>query len=95
MKMDMSAKPDDCEPTNEGNYSQEQLEDMLEDYINAKKIEADPKLFAMLKDFAMSKNKMTEELFKAGPNKPPAKSLKDLKSKYNDMVMEDDGETNL
>lgn len=66
MKMDMSAKPmdDDMEETNEGAYSQEQLDCMLKNYIEAKKIEADPALFAMVKDYALSKNKMVEEMFK-------------------------------
>jgi hypothetical protein len=73
--------------TNEGNYDQEQLECMLKYYIQAKKIEADPKVFAMVKDYAMSKNKMVEELFKAGENKSEVKSLKDLKKKYNDKMM--------
>lgn len=88
MKMDMSAKPtgDDMPEANEGTYDQEHLECMLEQYVAAKKIEADPKLLATLKDYAMSKNKMVEELFADGPNKAPAKSLKDLKSKYNSMV---------
>lgn len=68
MKMDMSAKPmdDDMEETNEGTYSQEQLDCMLKNYIEAKKIEADPTLFAMVKDYALSKNKMVEEMFKDG-----------------------------
>lgn len=89
MKMDMSAKPEgeDMPQTNEGNYDQEQLECMLKYYIQAKKIEADPKVFAMVKDYAMSKNKMVEELFKAGENKSEVKSLKDLKKKYNDKMM--------
>lgn len=89
MKMDMSAKPEgeDMPQTNEGNYDQEQLECMLKHYIQAKKIEADPKVFAMVKDYAMSKNKMVEELFKAGENKSEVKSLKDLKKKYNDKMM--------
>jgi hypothetical protein len=89
MKMDMSAKPEgeDMPETNEGNYDQEQLECMLKYYIQAKKIEADPKIFAMVKDYAMSKNKMVEELFKAGENKSEVKSLKDLKKKYNDKMM--------
>lgn len=88
MKMDMSAKPtgEDMPESNEGTYDQEHLDCMLKSYVEAKKIEADPVLFATLKDFAMSKNKMVEELFKAGP-KTPVKSLKDLKTKYNDMNM--------
>lgn len=98
MKMDMSAKPtgDDMPESNEGSYDQEHMECMLKYYLEAKKIEADPKLFAMVKDYAMSKNKMVEELFKQ-ENKTPVKSLKDLKTKYNEKVMaemesEDDGE---
>lgn len=98
MKMDMSAKPmgDDMPESNEGSYDQEHMECMLKYYLEAKKIEADPKLFAMVKDYAMSKNKMVEELFKQ-ENKTPVKSLKDLKTKYNEKVMaemesEDEGE---
>jgi hypothetical protein len=91
MKMDMSAKPtgEDMEPTNEGNYSQEQLEEMLESFVEAKKIESDPKLFAMVKDYAMSKNKMVEELFSVPSKTSAPKSLKDLKSKYNEVVESD------
>jgi hypothetical protein len=87
MKMDMSAKPtgDDMPESNEGTYDQEHLACMLEQYVAAKKIEADPALFATLKDYAMSKNKMVEELFKDGPNKP-VKSLKDIKSRYDEKV---------
>lgn len=93
MKMDTSAKPLDTEETNEGNYSQEQLDDMLEDYVRCKQIEQDPKLLAMLKDYALSKGKVINDLF--GPNagkgdKP--KSLKDLKNKYNEVVSQDDEE---
>lgn len=97
MKMDMSAKPtgEDMPKTNEGTYDQEHLECMLEHYLEAKKIEADPVLFATLKDYAMSKNKMVEDLFKSSP-KTSIKSLKDLKTKYQDMMSpeseSDDGE---
>jgi hypothetical protein len=89
MKMDMSAKPEGEEmpKTDEGIYDQEQMEEMLESYMEAKKIEADPKLFAMVKDYAMSKNKMVEELFKQENKATAPKSLKDLKSKYNEKVM--------
>lgn len=92
MKMDMSAKPtgEDMEPTNDGNYSQEQLEEMLESFLEAKKIESDSKLMAMLKDYAMSKNKMVEELFNQPSKTAPVKSLKDLKKKYADVVETED-----
>lgn len=91
MKMDMSAKPEGEEmpKTDEGIYDQEQMEEMLESYLEAKKIEADPKLFAMVKDYAMSKNKMVEELFKQENKATAPKSLKDLKKKYNDKMMEE------
>lgn len=95
MKMDMSAKPEGEEmpKTEEGIYDQEHMEEMLESYLEAKKIEADPKLFAMVKDYAMSKNKMVEELFKQENKATAPKSLKDLKKKYNDKMMEEmDGE---
>lgn len=91
MKMDMSAKPKDTEATNEGEYSQEQMEEMLEGYIQAKKIEADPQLFSLIKNYAASKSKMVEELFNAKPKTTPPKSIKDLKSAYNSMSEEDDG----
>lgn len=77
--------------TNEGNYDEAQLEEMLEHYVEAKKIDADPKLKAVLRNFAMSKNKQVEEIF--GPNASDSpKSLKDLKATYNEKVMEDDEE---
>jgi hypothetical protein len=89
MKMDMSAKPEgeDLPKSNEGTYDQEHMEEMLESYLEAKKIEADPKLFAMVKDYAMSRNKMIEELFKQENKAEAPKSLKDLKKKYNDKMM--------
>jgi hypothetical protein len=91
MKMDMSAKPsgEDMPKSNDGVYDQEHLEEMLESYLQAKKIEADPKVFAMVKDYAMSRNKMVEELFNAPAKTEAPKSLKDLKKKYNEKVMED------
>lgn len=91
MKMDMSAKPsgEDMPKSNDGVYDQEHLEEMLESYLQAKKIEADPKVFAMVKDYAMSRNKMVEELFNAPAKTESPKSLKDLKKKYNEKVMED------
>ncbi len=92
----MSAKPEGEEmpKSNDGVYDQEHMEEMLESYLEAKKIEADPKLFAMVKDYAMSKNKMVEELFKQENKAQAPKSLKDLKKKYNEKVMaEMDGES--
>ena len=95
MKMDMSAKPEDStEPTNEGSYSQEQMEEMLESFIQAKKIEGDPQLFAMIKDFAMSREKMVKELFDV--NKVPAlkgkvKSVDEMKQRSKAMDMADMG----
>ena len=95
MKMDMSAKPmgEDMPQSNEGTYDQEHMECMLKHYVEAKKIEADPKLFAMVKDYAMSKNKMVEELFNTPPKTTAPKSLKDLEKKYQEVSMaEADGE---
>jgi hypothetical protein len=95
MKMDMSAKPtgEGMPQSNEGTYDQEHLECMLEHYLEAKKIEADPKLFAMVKDYAMSKNKMVDELFKTPPKTSAPKSLQDLKKKQQELaISEADGE---
>ena len=95
MKMDMSAKPmgEDMPQSNEGTYDQAHMECMLKHYVEAKKIEADPKLFAMVKDYAMSKNKMVEELFNTPPKTTAPKSLEDLKKKYQEVSMaEADGE---
>lgn len=86
MKMDMSAKPMSEEPgemeeTNDGTYSQEQLDCMLKHFIEAKKIEADPALFAMVKDYAMSKNKMVEDMFKDGEETSSSDSEEEPKVK--------------
>lgn len=91
MKMDMSAKPggEDATDSAAGTYEQGDLECMLEHYIAAKKIEADPALFATLKDYAMSKNKMVAELFDQPQKSVAPKSLSDLKSKYNKLVTSD------
>lgn len=88
MKMDMSAKPggEDAPGSAAGTYEQGDLECMLEHYIEAKKIEADPILFGVVKDFAMSKNKMVAELFDQPQKSVAPKSLTDLKSKYNEIV---------
>lgn len=97
MKMDMSAKPEveieeEMPSTDEGTYSQEQLDVMLRYYVQAKKIESDPKILAMVKNYAMSKNKMIEDLFKPSENKAQVSSIKDLKKKYNEKVMEDNAD---
>jgi hypothetical protein len=89
VKIGDEAKPEDMQETNEGNYSQEQLEEMLEGYVRAKQIEADPQKLAMLKDYAMSKSKAVADLFDVNKT-PPPKSLKDLKKAYDVKVMEDD-----
>lgn len=95
MKMDMSAKPEDSEePTNEGSYSQEQMEEMLESFVQAKKIEGDPQLLSMIKDYAMSKNKMIQELFdvnKVPPLKGKVKSVDEMKQRSKAMDMADMG----
>ena len=84
MKMDMSAKKTspEVEPTHEGEYSQEQLEEMLEVYTRAKKMESDPILMGLLKDYAKSKNRMIDEMFgeNVGKQEKP-KSIKDLKKR--------------
>jgi hypothetical protein len=92
MKMDMEMKPKgESEDSNEGTYSVEQLDCMLEHYIIAKKIEADKQVFAMLKDYALSKSKEIGEVFKApGATPTKVKSVKDLKDIYNSKVMADD-----
>lgn len=83
MKLDMSAKPEGSEDqTAPGDYSDEALEEMLECFVEAKKMESDPVLLAKLKDYAMSKNKMVESLFGVSETKAP-KSLSDLKKMAN------------
>jgi len=90
MKMDMSAKPESESeiPPAEGQYSQEQLAEMLESFVAAKKIEADPVLYGLIKDYAMSKHKMVEGFFDTGEGstlgeKEKPKSLADLKKLAN------------
>ena len=91
MKISDEAKPEGMDATNEGNYSQEQLEEMLEGFVKAKQIEADPVKLAMLKDYALSKNKAVSDLFDNNKIAPP-KSLKDLKKAYDSKVMEEEDE---
>lgn len=62
----------------------EELDELLEHYITAKEIEADPQKFQKLKEYAMSKNKMVEELFKSKPMEKP-KSFSDLKKKKQEL----------
>lgn len=85
MKMDMSGKStkSEAEETGQGEYSQEQLEEMLEAFVQAKKIESDPVLFGLVKDYAKSKNKMVDELFDENNTsaKLKPKSIADLKKR--------------
>jgi hypothetical protein len=92
MKLDMSGKPhgEDATGSAAGTYEQGDLECMLEHYLEAKKIEADPALLATVKDYALSKNKMISELFDQPTKNAPPKSLSDLKAKYNSIVKGDD-----
>lgn len=92
MKMDMSAKPEssdagEMEPTNEGSYSQEEMAAMLDCLVQAKKIQDDPQLFAMIKDYAMSKHQEIGDIFPAEENKAPKKmkSFDDLRKKANSL----------
>lgn len=92
MKMDMSAKSKKEEPeeTGQGEYSQEQLEEMLEAFVQAKKIEKDPILMGLLKDYAKSKNRLIDELFDenvSSVGKP--KSIADLKKRRAKMDQEE------
>lgn len=88
MKIQDDAKPSGTgRESNDGEYTQEDLEEMLEAFIQAKHIEKDPKLLAMLKDYATSHSKMVEGLFDDNSDKPEIKSLKDVKKLYNDKVM--------
>lgn len=84
MKLDDEAKPEDSQ-SQPGEYSTDELDQMLEHFVQAKTIEADPKKLAMLKDYAMSKSKQTAELFDVN-NLPAPKSLKDLKKTYDRKV---------
>lgn len=92
MKLDMSGKPggEDSTGSAAGTYEQGDLECMLEHYLEAKKIEADPALLATVKDYALSKNKMISELFDQPAKNAPPKSIADLKAKYNKIVTADD-----
>jgi len=72
----------------------EEMEEMLESYLTAKKIENDPQKFAMLKEYAMSRTKMVQDLFKSdrGP-KAEVKSFADMKKKKAELdKMEQEGE---
>lgn len=91
MKMDMSAKDMESTMTQEGDYSEHDLDCMLEKFIEAKKIESDPKLFALLKDYATSKNKMVDELFNVNRTpKAKPKSISDLKKIKDKLDMAED-----
>jgi hypothetical protein len=58
----------------------EEMEEMLEAFLTAKKIEADPMKMAKLKEYAMGRNKQIEDLFKVAP-KQDIKSFKDMKKR--------------
>lgn len=74
--------------SNEGEYTQEDLEEMLENFVKAKQIEADPAKLAMLKEFAQSKSKAITELFDVNKVEP-VKSLKDIKKIYNEKLQKE------
>ena len=81
---DEAGKPD-VEMSNAGEYTSEQLDEMLEHFIEAKRVEADPKKLAMLRKYAQGKQKEVLDLFDVN-NVPPPKSLKDLKKTYAEKV---------
>lgn len=89
MKLNDEAKPEEGPETSPGEYTDDQLEDMLEAFVTAKEIEADPQKLAMLKDYAKSREKKIASLFDVN-NLPPPKSLKDLKKTYDKKVREED-----
>ena len=70
----------------------DELDCMLKHYMMAKEIESDPMKLQKLKEYAMSKNKMVEQIFKSAPTEKP-KSFADLKKKKQEldkMEMEDE-----
>lgn len=94
MKMTDEMKTEDKKSpaTNEGTYSLEDMEGMLEQYMNVKAMEQDSQCMAMLKNYARSKVKSIDELFgaNADPKTAKPKTLQDMKKKYNDMMMSED-----
>lgn len=80
MKIEDSGKPEGSE-SEDGLYSDDDLACMLEHYIAAKDIEKDPKKLAMLKDYALSKNRKIGEIFDSNAPRESFGSLKKLGNK--------------
>ena len=93
MKIEDEAGKPNKETSNAGEYSSEQLDEMLETYVAAKRIEQDPEKMSMLKQYAQSKQKEVAGLFDGAQTEKP-KSLKDLKKIYSDkLAKEREGES--
>ena len=88
MNIDMlDQKPTGTEKTDDGNYSHEQLDEMLEHFIMMKGIEADPQKLNMLKKHAQMKSKMMTDMFEKG-DKATIRSIGDLKKVAQTKMME-------
>ena len=63
-----------------GEYTQEDLHEMLETVMKAKEIQSDEKVVRLLKDYAISKAKMVDQLF-INPQKDAMVGIDKLKMK--------------
>lgn len=87
MMMDMKPESEMGDMTKPGEYTTEQMDDMLEDYVKAKMMEKDSSIMAMLKNHAAMKKQMMDEFLSMNPDKGKPKSIKDLKKIQQDKAM--------
>lgn len=92
--------PTMMEPANDGEYTTDQLDKMLDMYAWAEKVDKDPKILRLLEDRANEKGKEYTGLFGASSDEPPAdepkpkekpKSFADLGKIRNKKAMENVG----
>jgi len=88
MNEDMKPESEMGDLTKPGEYSTEQMDEMLEHLMAAKQMEKDSAIMAMLKNHAMSKKDMMTEFLDGAPSeKVKPKSIKDLKKIQQDKAM--------
>jgi hypothetical protein len=80
IESDMKSSEDTSTESAPGEYTQEDLGEMLETVMKAKEIQSDEKVVRLLKDYAISKAKMVDQLF-INPQKDAMVGLDKIKMK--------------
>jgi len=80
IESDMKSSEDTGTESGPGEYTQEDLGEMLETVMKAKEIQSDEKVVRLLKNYAISKAKMVDQLF-INPQKDAMVGLDKIKMK--------------